>query len=282
VDELGGGPQHRVPAGPVVELDPVARLVDAVGGPISAVRPDRLPVSTTSLWTRSERSDPDDVPLRLHFEVKARLGFEHAVIGRHRTSVRRAARVGDRIGHHQRLRSVGPPRTTPLGPGRAWEVDHVLTDAAGEVLSVETFSAVGYAPRPAARRSARRGDRRDEGGGRTAGPWSASGIARAASACRVWAPVHHDPVAAQRAGLPGVIACTQHLAAVAELLALSTAPEGSRPVVAELDLRMRRPVVAGPAPAVTTHPGRARGEVVVRWEQGGAVTTVARVRLRTA
>ena len=117
--EVAGAPHHRVPAGQVVELGPVVRMVEATGGRLADVRGDRLPVATTSLWSRSTRPDPDDLPLRLHFDVKARLGFEHAVITRHRTTVRRPSRVGDRIGHHQQLRSIGAPRPTPLGPGRA-------------------------------------------------------------------------------------------------------------------------------------------------------------------
>ncbi|UDY37838.1 MaoC family dehydratase [Dermatobacter hominis] len=274
MDGIAGGPHHRVPAGPVVELGPVVRMVRATGGRPADLRTDRLPVTTTSLWTRSDRPDADEVPLQLHFDVKARLGFEHAVITRHRTAVRRPTRVGDRIGHHQQLRSLGPSRMTPLGPGRDWEVDHVLTDADGEVLSIETFGAVGYVPTP---RSVRPEDLAP-----AVEPWTTSGIARAAAACRVWAPAHHDPEAARRAGLPGVIACTQHLAAMAEHEARSAAPAGEAVVVARLDLRMRRPVVAGPAPIVSVRPGRTRGEVVVRWEQRSEVTTVARVLLASA
>jgi hypothetical protein len=279
VDGLGGGPHYRVPAGPVVEPGPVIRMVTATGGRSADLRADRLPVSTTSLWTRSERPDPSDLPLRLHHDVKARLGFEHAVINRHRTSVRRPSREGDRIGHHQLLRSVGPPRLTPLGPGRDWEVDHVVTDADGEVLCVETFSAVGYEPGPRSIRP--EGPVRPDGASGPpsgVGRWSLSTISRAAEACRVWTPVHHDPDGARRAGLPGVVACTQHLAAMAEQAAIDAVGAGS--IVAQLDLRMRRPVLAGPAPVLSVRTGRDTSELVLRWEQGGEVTTIARVVLR--
>ncbi len=268
----GGGPHHRVAPGHEVELAPVVRMVEATGGRAADLRTDRLPVTTTSLWTRADRPDPDDLPLHLHFDVKARLGFEHAVITRHVTTVRRPARLGDRIGHHQELRSVGSPRPTPLGPGRDWQIDHVLTDAGGAVLSVETYTAVGYDPRP---RSVRPAGSAAPGG---EGRWSEVGVSRSTAACRVWAPVHHDPAAARRAGLPGVIACTQHLAAMAEHAAVSAAGPGS--VVARLELRMRRPVVAGEAPRVSVRPGGSRDELVVRVEQSGEVTTVARVVLR--
>lgn len=246
--EIPVGLQHVVAPGAVVELDPVARFVSATGGNVSAIRVDRLPIASTSLWTRPARSDwlrPEPVlrPLQLHFDVKAALGFEQAVVSRLRIDVVRPTRLGDRVGHHQQVRSVGPERTTALGPGRTWEVDHVLTDADGDVLQIETFTAVGYRPGEGGRRlGTRGGDRSGDRSDRTV--WSIRDLSRAAAACRVWAPVHHDPDAARRAGLPGVIACTQHLAAIAERADLADVGSGRRPFLDHLDLRMSRPVVA--------------------------------------
>lgn len=247
--DLPWGRRHVVAPAVVVSMGPVAALADAVGVGVGWLRSDRLPASSTSLWTRPERPDPGVVPLALHFEVKAALGFDHAVVVGHRTTVRRASRVGDRIGHHQELRSVGPVRPTSLGPGRSWSIDHVLTDHTGAILQVETFTAVGYDPSGAggtSRRGAVSPRRRGEGPIR----WTRSTITRAAAAARVWAPVHHDPAAARRAGLPDVIACTQHLAMVFEHAALdASGTHGRRALrVATVDLRIRRPVVAGMSP----------------------------------
>lgn len=238
----------------------MVRLWEATGGGVSALRVDRLPICSTSLWTRPAVPDPDDVPLRLHFDVKATLGFEHAVISRYRIAVVRRSRVGDWIGHHQVLRSVGPERSTALGWGRSWEIDHVLIDADGSVLQTETFTAVGYQPGQGSTRPVRRSRVTDvsspsaaarpsagagPGGGRRGvvgvSPTIGS-LSRAAAACRVWAAVHHDPVAARRAGLPGVIACTQHLAALLEQAGLAERAESN--AQAGLDLRMHSPMFA--------------------------------------
>lgn len=260
----------------VVGMGPVAALADAVGVGVGWLRSDRLPASSTSLWTRPERPDLSVVPLALHFEVKAALGFDHAVIVGHRTTVRRASRVGDRIGHHQELRSIGPVRPTSLGPGRSWSVDHVLTDHTGAVLQVETFTAVGYDPSGAggtSRRGAGSVRRRGEGPSR----WTRSTISRAAAAARVWAPVHHDPAAAHRAGLPDVIACTQHLAMVVERAALeASGTRGPRALrVATLDLRIRRPVVAGTSPRIVAIDG-SRVEISLAMLDGPAAHAVLR------
>lgn len=235
-----GVPVHRVAPGAPVTLDPVVRFWTATGGDVGMIRVDRLPITSTSLWTRPVRPDPDHVPLQLHFDVKEALGFEHAVIATHRTVLHRPSRVGDRVGHHQALRAIGPERMTALGRGRSWEVDLVLTDARGDLLQVETFSAFGYRPGTGSRASRPRG----AGQGRQGDSPGVSGhrIRAAAAASRVWAPVHHDVVAARRAGFDGVIACTQHLAAIAEQTRLREArPHGS---VRVLEVRMGRPVVA--------------------------------------
>lgn len=281
MNRLPGDRHHEVGPGPVVELGPVVRMTQLAGGPsLAALRVDRLPVSTTSLWTRPPLPDPGDVPMRLHFELKAELGFEHAVIERCRIEARRPSRVGDRIGHFQRVRSIGPPTSTALGPGRRWEVDHVLTDESGEVLSIETFAAVGYVPQ--ARSRSRRRPRPGPGSapGRPAperGGLTDRGLSVAAAACRVWAPVHHDPMAATRAGLPGVIACTQQLVTVLERSALESAEPGS--TVRSLELHMRRPVTTGPALLVTIRPGASQRERQVTVSQSGSVRASCAVQL---
>lgn len=256
-----------------MELGPVVRFVEATGGSVASIRSDRLPVASTSMWTRSAHPDADEIPLRLHFEIKAALGFRHAVIVGHRTEVRRPSRLGERIGSHQELRSVGAPGPTPLGPGRRWEIDLVLTDADGDALQVETFSALGY--RPEHRREGSTRQAADLTGGPGQDPsWSDRTIARAATACRVWAPVHHDPVVARRAGLPGVVACTQHLVSIIERSVGSLWAPGS---MEALDVRLRRPVVAGPAPQVALDAGPGRRLARVRIRQAGALCCDATV-----
>lgn len=272
-----GRPRHRAAAGSEVRLDPVVRFVEATGAAAASIRTDRLPVTSTSLWTRSEVDDPDEVPLRLHFDVKAASGYDHAVIVGHRTEVRRPSRLGDLVGSHQVLRSIGPVGPTPLGPGRRWQVDLVLSDADEEVIQVETFTALGYRPGGPVNPSVRP-EPRSERGSRVVGPaaplWWSRTIAAASAACRVWAPVHHDPDAARRAGLPGVIAATQHLVAIVEHAVGSLWDPGS---IGSLDLRLRRPVTVGPAPEVAVEWGR-RGKVAtVRLRQAGVVCCEAAV-----
>jgi len=258
-----------------VQLAPVVRFVEATRGKVASIRANRLPVASTSLWTRSAFDDPAEIPLRLHFEVKDALGFDHAVIVRHRTSVVRQTRTGERIGSHQQLRSVSGTSRTPLGPGRRWEVDLVLFDARERVVQVETFTALGYRPEAPTARPVRTGPPRPDPGTRSGeARWTDRTIARAAAACRVWAPVHHDPVAARRADLPGVIACTQHLVAMVEHSVGSLWEPGS---VGCIDIRFRRPVAAGPAPVVTVQPGRGRSDARVRVVQAGAVSCEATV-----
>lgn len=237
------------------------------------IRVDRLPVTSTSMWTRAAGPAPSEVPLSLHFEVKAALGFDHAVIVGHRTRVERATRVGDRVGHHQELRRIGPERRTVRGPGRSWEIDQVITDVHGAVLQIETFHAVGYRPVAGVRTAALDPDRRPVN--RDPGRWTDRSISRAAAALRVWTPVHHDIRAAQRAGLAGVIACTQHLAAAVEWAVVDVVGAGS--VVADLSLRMRRPVVAGSAPQLVVERGPGRGGLQVLVRQHGRLCCVATV-----
>ena len=244
-----GEVHHRVAPTAVVELGSVVRMWEATGGQVSALRSDALPLSSTSLWSRPAAVDPFDPldgPLRLHFDVKAALGFNHAVIARYRIHSERRTRVGDAVGHHQVLRRVGDERMTALGWGRSWDIDHVFTDADGLLLQTETFTAVGY-------RWSNRGSLRVDptASGGDAAAWTIRSLSRAAAACRVWSPVHHDLDAARRAGLPGVIACTQHLAAVLEQEALRAVGAvdavGSGGVgggVQRLDLRIRRPAFA--------------------------------------
>lgn len=220
---------------------------EATGGDVSALRVDRLPVSSTSLWSRPAVPDVRHVALRLHHDVKGALGFEHAVISRYRIDSVRPSRIGDVLGHHQVLRSVGDERMTALGWGRSWDVEHVFTDADGRVLQIETFTAVGYRP---TRRSPSGDRRRLVGSGEQS--WTVPSLSSAAAACRVWSPVHHDPDAARRSGLPGVIACTQHLAAMLEMAELRgtwrdggcAGVGGGFGAATRLDLRMRRPLFA--------------------------------------
>lgn len=237
---------YRVAPTTVVELGPVVGMWEATGGDVSALRVDRLPISSTSLWSRPAVPDPLGVTLRLHFDVKAALGFEHAVISRYLIDVQRRSRVGDVIGHHQVLRCVGPERMTALGWGRSWTVDHVLIDADGQVLQTEAFTAVGYHPSMGVPRGARLPQ-----SGSDEAQWTIRSLSRAAAACRVWSPVHHDPGAARRSGLPGVIACTQHLAAMLEQDALRNGNgtgvdrgRGRGGGATRLDLRMRRTLFA--------------------------------------
>ena len=128
---------------------------------------DILPLSTLSLWMRPHRWTPgaaaEQVALKVHFELKDRLDLPEAVMSDNTIVFWEPVRPGDVISHHQVLRSVSGPKTTPLGSGRFWVIDVEYHNQHGELVGVESYTGFGYrrpdaaaavpAPRPPAQSS---------------------------------------------------------------------------------------------------------------------------------
>lgn len=118
------------------------QVADAVtGGPIA-------PPTTLSLWMRPHYWEPgavgEQVALKVHFDLKERFGLPEAVMTDNTLVFHEPVRPGDRIGHHQVLRSVSPPKTTKLGTGRFWVIDIEYHNQRGELVGVESYTGFGY------------------------------------------------------------------------------------------------------------------------------------------
>jgi acyl dehydratase len=236
-----------------------------------------LPAATLSVWMRP--ATPEGAPpLALHHEVKDLLGLPRAVIARYGLELRRPVMAGELIAQTQRLTAVGPPERTRLGLGRRWEIEVHHTDDLGEPLGRERYVAVGYDPATAGESSGAPAAPRD--------PLPAAPpdfeldvtedlIRSSSTACRDWAPVHHDPGAARRAGLPGLIMSTPALACWCE-----RAVAGPAAVVVGIDLQMRRPVVARERLGAHVAGGPSDRDRVVSLQVDGVPRVVARMALR--
>jgi acyl dehydratase len=84
------------------------------------------------------------VPLRLHFELKASLGFPEAIMSDNTTTFHEPVRPGDALVSAQRLVSVSEEKTTRLGTGRFWLIDVEYRNQRDELVAVERWTAFGY------------------------------------------------------------------------------------------------------------------------------------------
>ena len=107
-----------------------------------------LPLSTLSLWMRPHRWAPgaasEQVALKVHFDLKERLGLPEAIMSDNTLAFHRPVRPGDTISHRQVLRSVSGPKTTRLGSGRFWVIDVEYHNQHGELVGVESYTGFGY------------------------------------------------------------------------------------------------------------------------------------------
>jgi acyl dehydratase len=119
--------------------DDVAQAV--TGGPVA-------PPTTLSLWMRPHHWQPgaegEQVALQVHFDLKARFDLPEAVMTDNTLVLHEPVRPGDRISHHQVLRSVSGPKTTKLGAGRFWVIDIEYYNQRGELVGVESYTGFGY------------------------------------------------------------------------------------------------------------------------------------------
>ena len=107
-----------------------------------------LPLSTLSLWMRPHRWAPgaasEQVALKVHFELKERLGLPEAIMSDNTVVFHDPVRPGDVISHRQVLRSVSGPKTTRLGSGRFWVIDVEYHNQSGHLMGVESYTGFGY------------------------------------------------------------------------------------------------------------------------------------------
>ena len=107
-----------------------------------------LPLSTLSLWMRPHRWAPgaasEQVALKVHFDLKERLGLPEAIMSDNTILFHEPVRPGDVVSHRQVLRSVSGPKTTRLGSGRFWVIDVEYHNQDGDLVGVESYTGFGY------------------------------------------------------------------------------------------------------------------------------------------
>jgi acyl dehydratase len=114
---------------------------EIAGGPLA-------PPTTLSLWMRPHYWEPgaagEQVALRVHFDLKALFELPEAVMTDNTLTFHEPVRPGDRISHHQVLRSVSEPKTTKVGTGRFWVIDVEYRNQRDELVGVESYTGFGY------------------------------------------------------------------------------------------------------------------------------------------
>lgn len=131
-------------ANPLFWDDEVA--AEVTGGPIA-------PPTMLSVWFRPHHWAPGRtgarLPLKVHFDLKERLGLPEAVITENSITFYEPVRLGDVLHTHQILRSVSPVKATKLGTGRFWVIDVEYFNQHDELVGVETYTGFGYRRAPA-------------------------------------------------------------------------------------------------------------------------------------
>jgi hypothetical protein len=117
------------------------------------------PPSMISTWCRPHRFSPgregEGLALKVHFDLKEKLGLPEAIMTDDELVFHRPVRPGDRVRSHQVLRAVSEPKTTRLGRGRFWTIEVVYENQDGELLVEERITGFGYRREPAAGEEAR-------------------------------------------------------------------------------------------------------------------------------
>ena len=117
-------------------------VADAVTGGVIA------PPTLLSAWFRPHHWAPgrteEKLPLRVHFDMKARFGLPEAIMSDNTTTFYAPVRPGDAISSAQRLVSVSEEKTTRLGTGRFWVIDVEYRNQRDELVGIETWTGFGY------------------------------------------------------------------------------------------------------------------------------------------
>jgi acyl dehydratase len=126
-------------ANPLYWDDDVAEEI--TDGPIA-------PPTMLSVWFRPHHWAPgrteEHLPLRVHFDLKERLGLPEAVMTDNTMVFHEPVRPGDVLTTYQILRSVSDEKTTKLGTGRFWVIDVEYTNPGDETVGVESYTGFGY------------------------------------------------------------------------------------------------------------------------------------------
>jgi acyl dehydratase len=116
------------------------------------------PPTMLSVWFRPHHWAPgrttEHLPLKVHFDLKERLGLPEAVMTDNTMVFHEPVRPGDVLSTRQILRSVSDEKNTRLGTGRFWVIDVEYANQRGELVGVESYTGFGY--------------RRPDGGGASA------------------------------------------------------------------------------------------------------------------
>ena len=106
------------------------------------------PPTMLSVWFRPHNWAPGHsepgLPLRVHFDLKARFDLPEAVMSDNTIVFHEPVRLGDVITSRQILRSVSDPKTTKLGTGRFWVIDVEYLNQRGDLVGVESYTGFGY------------------------------------------------------------------------------------------------------------------------------------------
>jgi hypothetical protein len=106
------------------------------------------PPSMISVWCRPHLYAPgregEGLALRVHFDLKEKLGLPEAIMSDDEIVFHRPVRPGDRVRSYQILRAVSEPKTTKLGKGRFWTIEVFYENQKGELLVEERITGFGY------------------------------------------------------------------------------------------------------------------------------------------
>ena len=110
------------------------------------------PPTMISVWFRPHHWAPgrteEHLPLKVHFDLKERLGLPEAVMTDNTIVFYEPVRPGDVLTTRQILRSVSDEKTTKLGTGRFWVIDVEYTNQHGATVGSRATpaSATGAVP----------------------------------------------------------------------------------------------------------------------------------------
>jgi acyl dehydratase len=106
------------------------------------------PPTMLSVWFRPHHWAPgrteERLPLKVHFDLKERLGLPEAVMTDNTMVFHEPVRPGDLLTTRQILRSVSDEKKTKLGTGRFWVIDVEYTNQRDELVGVESYTGFGY------------------------------------------------------------------------------------------------------------------------------------------
>ena len=106
------------------------------------------PPTMISVWFRPHHWAPgrseQRLPLKVHFDLKDRLGLPEAVMTDNTIVFHEPVRPGDVLTTRQILRSVSDEKKTKLGTGRFWVIDVEYTNQRGALVGVESYTGFGY------------------------------------------------------------------------------------------------------------------------------------------